>query len=186
MKLPTLLEGFAPAAGEDLLHSTSLAVLGGFQQEGVLQDMELEYGYEDLPLLDELVVVMHGGATAWKEAKTIDAAALQRGFVHAFLSGLDVAAQLHLREGSGLHLDASLVGVFDGRSRKRVRAPLHAVAVELVPAAENAFVTFQDQILKAVASTRDEGMLLHFWAAGCLWAALSGVEAGLARVPAAA
>lgn len=184
MILPTLLDGFAPAQGEDLLHSTSLAVLGAFVQEGILEDCDLEYGFDDLPVLDELAVSLRGGAAAWKEAKGIDAAALQRGFVHACLCGMDLAAQLLLREGDGLRLDASLAGVFDGRTRRSVRAPLREVATETVKKAEDAFVVFQDQILKAVASTRDEAMLLDFWAAGCLWAALAGVEAGLVRASA--
>lgn len=185
MNLPTLLDGFATAAGEDLLHSTSLAVLGAFVQETVLETMELEYGYEDLALLDELAVVLRGGIRAWKEERTMDATVMQRGFVHAFLAGMDVAAQLHLREGEGLQLDSSLVGIFDGRTRKRVRVPLQGAAQELLPHVENAFVVFQDQVLKPVSSTRDEAMLLDFWAVGCLWASLGGVEAGLARVPVA-
>lgn len=160
-------------------------MLGGFLQEGAIEGMELSYGFDDLPLLDELAPLLRGGAQAWKDAKGIDATVLQlqRDFVHAFLSGLDVAAQLHLCDGDGLRLEASLVGVFDGRVRRAVREPLDTLAREFAPAAENAFVTFQDQILKAVASTRDEAMLLDFWASGYLWASLAGVEAGLVRSP---
>lgn len=183
MKLPAVLDGFSPESGEDLLHSTSLAVLGAFLQEKVIEDLELAYGYEDLPLLDELAVVLRARMGARLAGRGPDVPALQRGFVHAFLSGLDIAAQLHLRNGDGLHLDASLNGVFDGRVQLGVREPLDAAALELAPVAENAFITFQDHILKAVASTRDTAMLLDFWATGCLWAALAGVEAGLQQAP---
>jgi len=183
MRLPAILEEFSPEKGEDLLHSVSLAVLGAFQQEHLIEQMELEYGYEDLPLLDELAGTIRRAMTTRIAAKGVDAASLQRGFVHAFLAGMDIAAQLHRREGDGLHLDASLEGVFDGRRLCEVGKPLGPSALESVPAVEDAFVTFQDQVLKAVASTRNDRMLIDFWATGCLWAALAGVEAGLLRVP---
>lgn len=183
MRLPAILEDFSPDKGEDLLHSVSLAVLGAFQHEHLIGDLELEYGFEDLPLLDDLAGVLREGMIAWVAAKGVDAAALLRGFVHAFLAGMDVAAQLHRRDGDGLHLDGSLEGIFDGRVLRKVGKPLDAAAPELMLAVEDAFVTFQDQILKAIASTRNDRMLLDFWAIGCLWAALAGVEVGLRRVP---
>jgi hypothetical protein len=146
--------------------------------------MELQYGYEDLPLMDDLAALLAGAARFWhQELKIgIDIAVLKRGFVHAFLMGLETASQIHRADGPGIQLDTSLVGIFDGKRLATVSAPLTEYAQEVVPRLENIFAIFQEQVLAAAASTRDQDLFYDFYACACLWTALAGVDSGLTKL----
>lgn len=183
MNLPKILDG-RPAVAVDILHSTSLTVLGALQGEGLVDGTELTYGYEDLPHLDELAGLLRDTARFWHGEHKIatDFAVLQRGFVHAFLCGLETACQIHRQDGDGLRLPTSLAGIFDGKRRFEVAAPLSQAAVEAFAKLENAFVGVQNQLLVPIASSRNQEMLYDAYACTCLWAALAGADSGSARL----
>ena len=182
MNLPKILVGRPEDVANDVLASSSFAVLTGFVAEGLIVETELTYGYEDLPNFDDFAGLLSEAAQFWHQEFKLatDFAVLQRGFVHAYLMGLDGAVQIHKEEGEGLRIPTSLAGILDGKRRGEVAAPLDTLATESVAKIENAFVVFQDQILAPVASTRNVAMLYDFYACGCLWAGLPGVDAGLA------
>jgi len=183
MNLPKILDG-RPAVAVDILHSTSLTVLGALQGEGLVAGTELAYGYEDLPHLDELAGLLRDAARFWHGELKIatDFAVLSRGFVHAFLCGLETAGQIHRQDGDGLRLPVSLAGIFDGKRRLEVSAPLAQAAVEAVAKLENAFVSVQNQLLVPIASSRNQEMLYDTFACTCLWAALAGTDSGADRL----
>jgi hypothetical protein len=184
MNLPKILTGRPAEPALDILQSTSFTILGTLKAEGLILETELGYGYEDLPLMDELAGLIAGAARFWHGELKIatDIQVLSRGFVHAFLMGLETAAQIHRADADGIHLETSLAGIFDGKRRANVSEPLTALALEVVPRLENSFAIFQDQILAAAASTHNPDMLYDFYACGCLWGALAGVDAGLAHL----
>lgn len=186
MNLPDFLVDRPPVEAQNLVEATAITVLTAFVQEELLQSTELEYGYEDLPVLTSLARVLREEARAWhvRRGSATDFRVLQRGFVHAFRSGLDLAAQLHLREGEGLVLPASLEGILDGAKQAPVRVPLQELAEPMSLLATDIFVVFQNQTLAIAASAKNELLLDDFFACGCLWAGLAGVEAGLTRLDA--
>jgi len=184
VNLPKIFAERPTDVGTDVLSSSSFAVLGAFVAEGLIAGTELVYGYEDLPNYDELAGLLSEAVRFWHQEFQLatDFAVLQRGFVHAYLLGLDGAVQIHKQEGDGLRIPTSLAGILDGKRRAEVRAPLEALAKDSMEKIENVFVLYQDQILSPVASTRNQAMLYDFYAGGCLWAALAGVDAGLAAL----
>lgn len=184
MNLPKSLEG-RPAAAVDLLHSTSLTVLGTLFDKGILPSTELGYGFEDLPLLDELSGLVRDAARFWHMETKIatDFAVLRRGFVHCFLLGLDCAGQIHRADGEGLRLPTSLSGVFDGRTLATVPAPLDALAKEHLAAVEDLFVDVQDKVLGPIVPTRNQDLLYDAYGCCCLWIALAGCDLGLGSLP---
>lgn len=186
MNLPVFLADRPPVEAQNMVEATAITVLTAFVQEELLQSTELEYGYEDLPLLTSLATLLREEARAWhlRRGTATDFRVLQRGFVHAFRAGLDLAAQLHLREGEGLVLAAGLEGVLDGTRQAPVREPLQEIAEHLSLLAMDIFVVFQNQTLAIAASAKNELLLDDFFACGCLWAGLAGVEAGLTRLDA--
>ena len=190
MNLPAFLSNRPSVEAENAVGSTSVIVLGAFEEAGVILSTELEYGFEDLPLLATLAGLLRDEVLAWHRRRSIptDFRVLQRGFVQAFLAGLDVSAQLHRQLGEGIKLDADLSGVLDGTRSISVREPLTESVDEFSALAETAFVDFQNKILAVAASTKNELLLGDLYACGCLWAALAGVEAGLTEFdpPAAA
>ncbi|MEN9352830.1 MAG: hypothetical protein RL318_155 [Fibrobacterota bacterium] len=184
MNLPKILTGRPTEPALDILQATSINILGTLQGEGLISETQLGYGYEDLPLMDELAGLIAGAARFWHGEFQIatDFAVLSRGFVHAFLMGLETASQIHRADADGIHLETSLAGIFDGKRRATVSEPLSQAGVDVVAGLENTFVTFQDQILVPTASTHNQDLFYDFYACGCLWAALAGVDAGLARL----
>jgi hypothetical protein len=186
MNLPDFLVDRPPLEAQNLVEATAITVLNAFVQEELFPSTELEYGYEDLPLLTSLATLLRDEARAWHQRRgsATDFRVLQRGFVHAFRAGLDLAAQLHLREGDGLVLPAGLDGVLDGTKRSPVRPPLQEIAEPMSLLATDIFVVFQNQTLAIAASAKNELLLDDFFACGCLWAGLAGVEAGLTRLDA--
>jgi hypothetical protein len=183
MKLPQILED-RPAAALDLLQSAALCVLGAMKGEALIESTELAYGFEDLPLLDELADLLRGAVRFWHEELGIatDFAVLQRGFLHAFRMGLETAGQIRRQDGDGLRIGTDLKGILDGRRVAEVSEPLDRVAQESAAKVENAFVIFQDQLLVPIASGRSLDMLYDAYACGCLWAALAGCDRGLSEV----
>lgn len=186
MNLPDFLVDRPPVEAQNLVEATAITVLTAFVQEELLQTTELEYGYEDLPMVTSLAGVLREEARSWHSRRGVatDFRILQRGFVHAFRVGLDLAAQLHLREGEGLKLSVDLDGVLDGSRQASVRAPLQEVAETLAVQAAEIFVVFQNQTLAIAASAKNPVLLDDFFACGCLWSGLAGVEAGLTRLDA--
>lgn len=166
---------------ENVLETTCLTVLTAFEQAGLIQTTELEYGFEDLPMFATLSGLLRDESALWHGSRgsATDFRALQKGFVHAFRSGIDVSTQLFRRDGNGLRIDGNLSGVFDGNHKTRVGAPLTEFAISSGKIAEDVFVTFQDQSLATAARTQNQLLLGDFYACGCMWAALAGVEAGL-------
>lgn len=184
MKLPGFLLDRPPLEAENTLETTAITVLSAFEEAGLILTSELEYGFEDLPMLATLAGLLRDQSALWHAAKGVatDFRALQKGFVHAFRSGIDVATQLHRRDGEGLRLAAVATGVFDGTTRTKVGVPLSEFAISAGRMAEDVFVTFQNQSLAIAASTKNDVLLGDFYACGCLWAALAGVEAGLTEL----
>lgn len=179
MNLPKLLEG-RPATAVDILHSTSLTVLGSLIGEGLIESTELTYGYEDVPPLDELAALIRDAARFWHGEMKIatDFSVLGRGFVHAFLMGMECASQIHRADGDGLRIPTTLAGIFNGKVRGEVSAPLTEASLTVPPKVENAFVAVQDQFLVPIASARNTDMLYDAYGCACLWAALAGCEHG--------
>lgn len=186
MNLPPFLVDRPSLEAQNLVEATAISVLTAFVQGGLLQTTELEYGFEDLPMVSSLAGLLRDEARGWHARRGVatDFRALQRGFVHAFRAGLDLAAQLHLREGEGLVLSADLTGVLDGDRQSAVRSPLQEVAESLAIRAQDVFVEFQNQTLAVAASAKNTLLLDDFYACGCLWSSLAGVEAGLALLDA--
>jgi hypothetical protein len=184
VKLPGFLLDRPPVEAENALETTAITVLGAFEESGLIPTSELEYGFEDLPLLATLAGMLRDQSALWHAAKGVatDFRTLQKGFVHAFRSGIEVAIQLRRREGDGLRLEGNVAGVFDGSNRTKVGIPLTEFAIRAGKTAEDVFVTFQNQSLAIAASTKNEALLGDFYACGCLWAALAGVEAGLTEL----
>lgn len=184
MNLPSFLLDRPSLEAENMLNATFLTVVVPFHEAGLIPDTELQYGFEDLPILAEVAVLLREGARRWHtvEGKATDFRVLQRGFVQAFRSGLHIAIQLHRREGSRMTASSSLAGLFEGRSEWAVGSPLTDWAKDHASIIEDVFTTFQDQTLAAVGSTRNETLFDDFYACGCLWAALAGGEAGLAQM----
>lgn len=185
MNLPKLLDG-RPATAVDILHSTSLTVLGSLIGEGLIASTELTYGYEDVPLLDEMACLLRDAARFWHGEMKIatDFAVLQRGYVHAFLMGMECASQIHRADGDGLRIPTSLAGVFNGKVRGEVSAPLTQASLTVPAKVENAFVAVQNQFLVPIASARNTDMLYDAYGCACLWAALAGCEHGSALLEA--
>lgn len=184
MKMPGFLLDRPPLEAENTLGTTAITVLGAFEASGLIPTSELEYGFEDLPMLATLAGLLRDQSASWHTSRGVatDFRALQKGFVHAFRCGIDLATQLHRREGDGLRLEGISSDVFDGARRTKVGAPLTEFAVSAGRTAEDVFVSFQDQSLATAASTKNEVLLGDFYACGCLWAALAGVEAGLTEL----
>ena len=184
MKLPGFLLDRPLLEAENTLESTAITVLGAFEESGLIQTSELEYGFEDMPMLATLAGLLRDQSSLWHAAKGVatDFRALQKGFVHAFRCGIDVATQLHRRESDGLRLEGNVSLVFDGANRTKVGAPLTEFAISAGKIAEDVFVTFQNRSLAIAASTKNETLLGDFYACGCLWAALAGVESGLTEL----
>lgn len=184
MKLPGFLHDRPRREAENTLETTAVAVLGAFEEAGLILTSELEYGFEDLPMLATLAGLLRDQSALWHTSRGVatDFRALQKGFVHAFRCGIDLATQLHRRDGDGLRLEGIATDVFDGARRTKVGAPLTEFAVSAGKTAEDVFVSFQNRSLAIAASTRNEVLLGDFYACGCLWAALAGVEAGLTEL----
>ncbi|MEN9306860.1 MAG: hypothetical protein RL173_792 [Fibrobacterota bacterium] len=190
MNLPSFLQNRPAQEAENAIGSTSVIVLSAFEEAGAILSTELEYGFEDLPLLATLAGLIRDEAHAWhvrRDSKT-DFRVLQRGFVQAFLAGLDVAVQLHNKLGEGIKLDSDLSGILDGARTISVQEPMTESVSEFTTMAEGAFVDFQNKLLAVAASTKNDLLLGDIYACGCLWSALAGVEAGLTELdpPAAA
>lgn len=188
MELPVFLVGRPVLEAENMLHATSLSVLVPFYESGLITATELEFGFEDLPLLADAAGLVRDAARRWhvRAGVATDFRVLQRGFVHAFRAGLDVAAQIHRHDGEGLAVNGSLDGIFEGKARLGVGVPLTEWAEAATTTAEDVFVTFQNQSLAIAASSKNQELLDDFYACGCLWSALAGVEAGLTRLDAPA
>ena len=184
MNLPFFLETRDPLQAKDVLHATSMAVLGNFLAEGLLLATELEHGYEDLPHLQELAWNTRQAVLAWhvENQKLPDFEVLSRGFVHAVKLGLDTAVQIVAAEGEELRLDGSLEGVLEGHKTGLVGPPLDSWSGQLHDTFRNIFTGFQDQCLVAATMTRDPEVWGDFYACGCLWGALAGVEIGLLKL----
>lgn len=184
VKLPGFLLDRPALEAENTLETTAITVLGAFEDAGLILTSELEHGFEDLPLLATLAGLLRDQAFTWHASRGVatDFRALQKGFVHAFRCGIDLATQLHRRDGDGLRLEGISTEIFDGAHRAKVGPPLTEFAVIAGKTAEDVFVTFQNQSLAIAASTKNEILLGDFYACGCLWAALAGVEAGLTEL----
>jgi len=188
MSLPSFLADRPALEAANVLESVCVTVLPAFADEGLILSTELEYGWEDLPLVVDLSTLLAQEVLAWHERRKLstDFRVVQRGFVHAFLCGLDLASQLHRHDGVGLTLDGSLVGILDGQRTHALEGPLQTAAEGLSTQVADVFVVFQDRCLATAASVRNPILLHDFLACGCLWAALAGVEAGLVALEAPA
>ena len=184
MNLPGFLIERPDTESHNVLHATSMTVLGAFADQGLIQSTELEYGFEDLPLLASLSGILRDAARNWhqRSGTATDFRVLQRGFVHAYLAGLGVAIQLTGESGKEITTDSDLRGILDGGRVLAVGSPLSEWALESTPEVQNVFVSFQDQSLAIAASTKNQTLLGDFFACGCLWASLAGVETGLTRL----
>ncbi len=188
MPLPSFLSDRPALEAANALESICVTVLSAFADEGVILSTELEYGWEDLSVVADFSALLAQETLAWHRTRGLptDFRVVQRAFVHAFLCGLDLAVQLHRRDGEGLILEASFAGILDGNHLHRPDISLQPVADELRSKAEDVFVVFQDRALATAASVRNEILLHDFLACGYLWAGLAGVEAGLVALEAPA
>lgn len=188
MSLPSFLSDRPALEAGNVLESVCVTVLTAFADEGVIFSTELEYGWEDLPVVSDLSALLARETLAWHRSRgqATDFRVVQRAFVHAFLCGLDLAVQLHRREGEGLSLEPSFAGILDGDRTHRLDASLQQVTEGLRTRVEEVFVVFQDRSLATAASVRNETLLHDFLACGYLWASLAGVEAGLVALEAPA
>lgn len=184
MNLPAFLQNRPLQEAENAIGSTSVVVLGAYEEAGAILSTELEYGFEDLPLLATLSGLLRDEMQSWhvRRGTQTDFRILQRGFVQAFMAGLDVSIQLHRQLGEGVKLDSDLSGILDGARTIPVREPLTEAVEEFTAMAEAAFVDFQNKLLAVAASTKNELLLGDLYACGCLWSALAGVEAGLTEL----
>lgn len=188
MPLPAFLTDRPALEAANVLESVCVTVLTAFADEGVIFSTELEYGWEDLSVVSDYSTLLAQETLAWHRSRSLstDFRVVQRAFVHAFLVGLDLAAQLHRRDGEGLSLETSFAGILDGSRLHLPDASLQPVADGLRSKAEDVFVVFQDRSLATAASVRNEVLLHDFLACGYLWACLAGVEAGLVALEAPA
>lgn len=184
MERPSFLDHRPPQSAEDILSATGISVLSAFVEEGVLLTSELGYGFEDIPMVADLVghlrdavIETHPPAPApW------DFRLLQTAFVQAFALGLDLASQMRDEGDDTLRLDLDAIRLVDSDAPFLVESPLADAFARWHPALENIFVSVQNRTLAAPASTQDRALLLDFHASACLWSCLSGIEAGLCQL----
>lgn len=181
MLIPSFLANRPLEEAENAVSSTCLVVLGAFLESGAITTSELEYGYEDLPLLATFAGLMRDEVSAWHRTRQTgtDFRILQTGFVECVRIGLDVAAQIDLRLGEAIRVDADLSGLLEGKRTIAVRSPLGEAAEGISAKARDAFVDFQNKQLAIAAGTKNPLLADDLFACGCMWAALAGVEAGL-------
>ncbi|MCB9497149.1 MAG: hypothetical protein H6686_09740 [Fibrobacteria bacterium] len=181
MALPSFLEGNDLPEARNALDATAVNVLHALAESGILPGSELEYGYEDLPVVSDAALFLSEFALSWnREAgKPVDFRILQNVFLHAFRLGLDLSIQLDRRPGTGLRLSLDVEGVAEGSARFQVRDPLTEFAGTLDQGLADAFVSVKNRGLAVVASMKNEDFLHDYLACGYLWTILAGVEAGL-------
>lgn len=181
MQIPSFLANRPHDEAENAVGSTCLVVLGAFLESGAITTSELEYGYEDLPLLATLAGLMRDEVAAWHRTRQTgtDFRILQTGFAQCVRIGLDVAVQIDQHLGEAIRVDPDLSGLLDGKRTIAVRAPLDAHAEGISAKARDVFVDFQNKQLAIAAGTGNPLLANDIFACGCMWAALAGVEAGL-------
>ena len=184
MERPTFLEHLAEESAVELLQATAVVVLPACVDEGLILTSELEYGYEDLPIVSDLATQLRAAFRGWHMARgtKTDFRIAQKAFANAFVAGLQIAAQINAPEGDGLRLDLETLLNVGG---SKVPVPPTALAQWAVSRSDSvaaAFVTIQDKQLAIAASTKSEELLDDFLACACMWASLAGVEAGLERL----
>ena len=184
MERPSFLAHLSEERAVDLLQATAVVVLPACVDEGLILTSELEYGYEDLPIVSDLAAQLRAAFRAWHIARGTkpDFRIAQKAFTNAFVAGLQLAAQIHDPVGEGMRLDLETLLNLGGT---RVPVPPSALAAWAVGKSDSvaaAFVTVQDKQLAIAASTKSDELLDDFVACACLWASLAGVEAGLERL----
>jgi len=186
MERPSFLAHLSEERAVDLLQATAVVVLPACVDEGLILTSELEYGYEDLPIVSDLAEQFRTAFRGWHLTRgdKPDFRVAQRAFSNAFVAGLQIASQIHEPEGDGLHLD---LGVLLKVGSTRLAEPPPALAqwaASRIDSVAAAFVTVQDKQLAIAASTKNDDLLDDFLACACLWASLAGVEAGLEHLQA--
>lgn len=181
MPIPSFLANRPLEEAENAVNSTCVIVLGAFLESGAITTTELEYGFEDLPMLATVAGLMRDEVAAWHRTRGtgMDFRILQKGFVECVRIGLDVAAQIEQRIGEALRVDADLSGLLEDSRTVSVRPPLDTVVQGISAKARDVFVDFQNKQLAIAAGTKNELLANDIFACGCMWAALAGVEAGL-------
>jgi len=186
MERPPFLAHLAEENAIELLQATAVVVLPACVDEGLILTSELEYGYEDLPIVSDLASQLRAAFRGWHltQGDKPDFRVAQRAFTNAFVAGLRIASQIHEPEGEGLRLDmGALLNVGSARPPEPP-ASLAEWAGGRIDSVAAAFVTVQDKQLAIAASTRSQELLDDFLACACLWASLAGGEAGLERLQA--
>jgi len=184
MERPAFLAHLAEENAIELLQATAVVVLPACVEEGLILVSELEYGYEDLPIVSDLAAQLRAAFRGWHliRGDKTDFRVAQKVFTNAFVAGLQIASQIHGPEGDGLRLDMGTL--LDVGSSRTAQPPADLVqwAASRIDSVAAAFVTVQDKQLAIAASTRSEDLLDDFLACACLWASLAGVEAGLEQL----
>jgi hypothetical protein len=184
MERPPFLAHLSEENAVEILKATAIVVLPACVDEGLILASELEYGYEDLPIVSELAAQLRIAFRGWHIAgggKT-DFRVAQKAFSNAFVAGLQVASQIHVPDGDGLRLDLGALMNLGGSRLPEAPSDLSDWAKSKAESLAAAFVTVQDKQLAIAASTKSEELLDDFLACACLWASLAGVEAGLERL----
>jgi hypothetical protein len=184
MERPPFLAHLPEENAVELLKASAVVVLPACVDEGLILTSELEYGYEDLPIVSDLSAQLRAAFRAWHLTRgdKPDFRIAQKAFTNAFVAGLQIAAQIHEPEGEGLRLDLGTLLKVGSNRLPTPPSTLAEWAAGRMDSVAAAFVTVQDKQLAIAASTKSEELLDDFVACACLWASLAGVEAGLERL----
>jgi len=184
MERPNFLAHLPEENAVELLRASAVVVLPACVDEGLILDSELEYGYEDLPIVSDLASQLRAAFRGWHltSGGKPDFRVAQRAFSNAFVAGLQISVQLHEPDGDGLRLDLEPLLKVGSTRLPEPPADLAPWAASKLESVAAAFVTVQDKQLAIAASTKSEELLDDFLGCACMWASLAGVEAGLERL----